>query len=135
MKGFQSVWHSVRFEIGDIRMCHWMLPKKSAQIRNHFEGVPLYVDTKNSIGKSRIPVTAPASSCDRVKLAIEESDIRGSVCISRGQTTGRRRKSVDDCRAFPVRLDSRDPCRGPPVVRADWRWHILTTLGDRLCPS
>src|SRR5450755_2044639 len=101
MKGFQSVWHSVRFEVSDIWMRHWMLLEKSAQVRNHFEGVLLYVDTKNSIGKIRIPVAAPTSSCKGVKLVVDESDIRGSIRISCWQTTDRRRKSVDHCRTLP----------------------------------
>src|ERR1700691_519320 len=69
MKGFQSVRHPVRFEVSDIRMRHWMLPEKSAQVRNHFEGMPLCVDTKNRIGEIRIPVAASTSSCKGVKLA------------------------------------------------------------------
>src|ERR1700723_2983085 len=105
MKGFQSVWHPVGFEVIDIRMRHWMLPEKSAQVRNHFEGVVLYVDAKNSIGEIRISVAAPTSSCKGVKLAADERDIRSSSRISRGQTTHRRRKSVDHGRTHSVRLN------------------------------
>src|ERR1700683_4862561 len=135
MKGFQSVGHSVRFEVSDIRMRHWMLPEKLAQVGNHLEGVALYVDTKNSIGKIRIPVTAPTSSCKGVKLIVDESDICGSIRISRGQTTDRRRKSINHSRTHPVRLNPRDSCRRPPVIRTDWRWHILASLGYLLRPS
>src|SRR5271170_200680 len=135
MKGFQSVRHAVRFEVSDIRMRHWMRPEKSAQVRNHFEAVALYVDSKNRIGKIRIPVAAPASSRNGVKLAVDESDIRGSIRISRRQATHRRRKSVDHRRAHSVRLNPRDPRRRPPMIRADWRRHILTSLGYRLRPA
>src|SRR5271156_5970080 len=135
MKGFQRVRHAVRFEVSGIRMRHWMRPEKSAQVGNYFKGVALYVDTKNRIGKIRIPVAAPTSSCKGVKLAVDESDIRGSIRISRGQTPHRRRESADSRRAHPVRLNPRDPCRRPPVIRADWRRHILTSLGHRLRPT
>src|SRR5271169_2009995 len=89
VKGFHAVWNSVRFEVSDIRMGHWILPKKLTQVRNHLETMAHYVDTKNSIGKIRIPVAAATASCKGVKLAVDERDISRAVCISRGQTTGR----------------------------------------------
>src|ERR1700735_434174 len=104
MKRFQTVWHSVRFEITGIRMRHWMLLEKSAQVRNHFETVVLYVDAKNRIGKIRIPVAASASSRKRVKLAVDERDIRGTIRISRRQPTHRRRQPVDHRRTHPIPL-------------------------------
>jgi hypothetical protein len=87
MKGLQALWHSIRFEVAGIRMRHWMLPKKSAQVRNHFETVALYVDTKDSIGKIRIPVAAPTSSGNGVELAVDEGNIGRSSRIPRGQTS------------------------------------------------
>jgi hypothetical protein len=66
-------------------MCHWMLAEESAQVRNHLEGVAFDVDTKHSIRKIRIAVAAPTSSRKGVELAVDESDIRRSIRISRGQ--------------------------------------------------
>src|ERR1700692_2539533 len=113
-------------------MRHRMIPEKSAQVRNHFESVALYVDTENGIGKIRVPVAASASSCKGVKLAVDESDISRAVRISRGQATGRRRKSFDYCCTLSVRLNPRYPCRQAPMIRTDWRRHILTSSRYRL---
>jgi hypothetical protein len=110
-----------------------MFAEKSAQVRNHFEGVVSYVDTKNSIGDICIAVAAPTSSSDGVELAVDESNIGGSSRMSRGQTSDLRGQARDYWRALAcdsirdIRAVKPPDKDRPAPAHSHMPWH-------RLCP-